>query len=159
PHPLKFVLLQHPQERHLSLGGQLSDLIEEQAPARGQLKAAQAPLQRSSKCPFLMPEQFRGDQGGRDGGTVYTDKSPRGARRAFVDGAGDEFFAGAGFPGDEYGGVSRGHLGDACQDRTKGWRGTNNLLKHRGLVEFLAQRDVLVLQAIFQVRNFFVSFL
>ena len=40
------VALQHPQERHLGLSRQIPDLIEEQAPARGQLKAAEAPLHR-----------------------------------------------------------------------------------------------------------------
>src|SRR5215469_9322944 len=49
PNPLEFVLLQHTQQRDLSVHGEFSDLIQEQRPAISRLKPSYSPLQRPSK--------------------------------------------------------------------------------------------------------------
>src|SRR5258708_7754879 len=53
-YPLKLSLLQDVQESNLGLHRKLSDLIQKYASSVCQLKAAKAPLERTSESPFLM---------------------------------------------------------------------------------------------------------
>src|SRR5262245_51429005 len=71
---LKFTLLQHAQERNSSFHREFTDLIQEDRPSISQFEAAQSSLQRSGKGSFLMTEQFRCDQSGRNRCTIYADE-------------------------------------------------------------------------------------
>ena len=73
----KFPLLQHAQERDLRLGREVADLVQEDRAAMGRFKTPQPPLQRPGEGAFLVPEQFGGDQRGRNGRAVHPDKGPR----------------------------------------------------------------------------------
>src|SRR5208282_4011517 len=68
-----------------------------------------------------------------------------------MDGAGDEFFTGPGFAGDENGGVGGSHFGYEGKHRLEGRRSTHDLLEHRGLVDFFAESHVLVLKSLFSL--------
>ena len=61
-HPLKFPLLQHSQECHLGIRGQLTDFIEENGSAVRQLKTAQPALRRAGERSFLVAKQLGGNQ-------------------------------------------------------------------------------------------------
>src|SRR5882672_10372827 len=60
----------------------------------------------------------------------------------------DEFFAGAGFAGDQNGRIAAGDLRHLRQDGGQRGRAADNLLEHRGLVDFLSKCNVLLLQFI-----------
>src|SRR5262249_27822055 len=72
PDTLKFVLLQHTQEGDLSLGGKLTDLVQKDRTAFGQLEATETSLNRARERTFLMPEQLRRDQRRRDRSAIHT---------------------------------------------------------------------------------------
>src|ERR1700686_3106715 len=65
-----------------------------------------------------------------------------------MNGPRDEFFAGAGFTGDQNRRIAAGDLRPLRQDRGQCGRAADNLFEHRGLVDFLSKRDVLLLQFI-----------
>src|SRR5882672_8521294 len=63
-----------------------------------------------------------------------------------MNGPRDEFFAGAGFAGDQNRRIGAGDLRHVRQDGGQRGRAADNLFEHRGLVDFLSKRDVLLLQ-------------
>src|SRR5882762_2481801 len=58
----------------------------------------------------------------------------------------DEFFAGAGFAGDQNRRIAAGDLRHVRQDGGQRGRPADDLFEHRGLVDFLSKRNVLLLQ-------------
>src|SRR5713101_4173914 len=60
----------------------------------------------------------------------------------------DEFFAGAGFAGDQNRRIAAGDLRHLGQDGGQRGRAADNLFEHRGLVDLLSKRNVLLLQFI-----------
>src|SRR6266850_600727 len=65
-----------------------------------------------------------------------------------MNGPRDEFFAGAGFACDQNRRVADGDLRHLRQDGGQRGRAADNLFEHRGLVDFLSKRNVLLLQFI-----------
>src|SRR5882672_1888458 len=65
-----------------------------------------------------------------------------------MNGPRDEFFAGAGFAGDQNRRIAAGDLRHLRQDGGQRGRAADNLFEHRGLVDFLSKRNVLLLQFI-----------
>src|SRR6267142_6612130 len=60
----------------------------------------------------------------------------------------DEFFAGAGFAGDQNCRIAGGDLRHLRQDGGQRGRAADNLFEHRGLVDFLSKRNVFLLQSL-----------
>src|ERR1700739_1175489 len=71
--------------------------------------------------------------------------------------AGDQLFACAGFTYDQDRRVRRSDLHDPREHSLEGGRGTDNLLKHEGLVDLLAECEVFVVKPISQMLNFLES--
>ena len=67
-----------------------------------------------------MAEDFTFDERLGDGGAVYGDEGTGFAGAEVVEGAGDEFLAGAAFAGDEHGDVGGGDLLDEAEDFAHG---------------------------------------
>ncbi len=63
-----------------------------------------------------------------------------------VNGARNQFLSRPGLAGDQSAGVGRSYLGYARKYRLQCARRSDNLLEHRCLIDFFAQRDILVLQ-------------
>ena len=78
-------------------------------------------------------------------------KAPRGTLRPSVDRTSDQFFARPGFAGDQNSGVGGSDLGYTREHRSQGRRSADDLLEHRCLIDFFAQRDVLVLESLFSL--------
>ena len=97
-----FAVLQHAQQFGLRRRGHLADFIEQQRAAVGEFKTSDAPFRRARKSPALVAENLALHQRFRNRRAVDGDKGPLGARRKFVNGARDDFFAGAGLTGDEH---------------------------------------------------------
>ena len=77
-------------------------------------------------------------------------KARAGSLRSFVDGAGNELFAGAGFARDEDCGVGWGDLGDPRKHHLQRVGRADDLLEHRGAVHFVSQGQVLSIQLILE---------
>ena len=68
---LEFPFLQNAQQGKLRVGRKIPDLVEEDRATVGELEAAYASGQRGRERSLLVAEQLRGDQRGRDRGTVH----------------------------------------------------------------------------------------
>ena len=68
-----------------------------------------------------------------------------------MNGAGDQLFAGAGFAQNEHRRIHRRHLRDLRQHFAQRFGGTDDLLEHRGVIDFLAQRQVFFLDPLFSL--------
>ena len=78
----------------------------------------------------------------RSGGAVEGEEGVEAARGAGVDGASDEFFAGAGFAGDEDGDIGGANFMNLFEDETHSAAGADeagefHLFKQAGRVEYL----------------------
>src|SRR5580658_6654059 len=97
-----------------------------------------------------MAEQLRGDQVTWDGCAIHTHKWACGAQGAPVHRAGNQFLACAGLARDQNSGIRGSDFGHAGKHRSESRRSSNNFLEHRRFIDFLAQRNVLLLQSLFR---------
>ena len=97
--------------------GQVANFVEEERPLMGQLQAPEALREGACEGTFLVAEEFAFQQAGRDGGAVERDKVVGMTRAEAVQGARQEFFAGASLTLEEHGGI--------------GWRHKLELREHR----------------------------
>src|SRR5579871_1096195 len=65
-----------------------------------------------------------------------------------MNGPRDEFLAGTGFAANQNRRITARDLGYSRQDRCERGRGADNLFEHRGLVNLLSKRNVLLLQSV-----------
>ena len=79
-------------ERHVT------NLVEKQRTARRELESPHAVGQRAGKGALSVTKQLAFEQFCRNGGAVNGNEGPGGALRLRVNGAGDDFLAGACFP-------------------------------------------------------------
>ncbi len=90
-----------------------------------------------------MAEDLAFHQGFRNRGAVDGDEWAGSARRKFVDAAGDNFFAGTSFAGDQHGsGTGCGHLDDA-HDFLHRFRSADEIAETTGFAELALQNSKL----------------
>ena len=114
--PLDVPLLQHAQQLGLGARGQVADLVEEDGAAVGLLEAADAPGLGAGEGAALVAEQLALQQRLGNGGAVDGDERLVGAVAVLVEGAGDEFLAGAGLAADQHRDRGGGHPADFLVD-------------------------------------------
>src|SRR5258705_9714856 len=142
-------LLQHTQQRHLRLGGQVADFIEENGAAVGGLESSQASLQRAREGALFVTEELRRNERLWYGRAVHPDERLGSPSRPLVNGARDELLAGTRFAQDEDRRIGRGDLRHLDQYRSQGCGRAHDLFKHGGAIDVFAQREILVLRALF----------
>jgi hypothetical protein len=99
---LEFSLLKDAQQLGLDTGGDLADFVQKNRSPMRQFEPAFPLVQGAGEGPFFMAEEFTFDEVFGDGGAVELDERGVGAGAFTVEGAGDEFFAGAAFALDEH---------------------------------------------------------
>ena len=87
---------------------QLADFVEEERAVVGEIHLADFAGAGSGEGAALVAEEFVFDQAFGDGGAVQCDEGLLAARREMVDGAREEFLAGAAFAEEQNGGVGGG---------------------------------------------------
>src|SRR5262245_9969490 len=105
PDPLKFSLLQHPQQFGLQVETQTAYLVEKQRARIRQLKFATMHLHRPGEGATLMAKELALDEMLRDGRTVHRHKGIPATLALLMNGPGNEFFPDATLPTDEYCGI------------------------------------------------------
>ena len=100
--PLDLPVLQHAQQPHLRRQRHLADLVEEDRAPVGPLEAAALAGQRAGEGALLVPEQLAVEKRVGDGAAVDRDERPVTARRAEVDGVGDDVLADPGLAGQQH---------------------------------------------------------
>ncbi len=85
------------------MGGRrhIADFVEKERAAVGLFKFADALICGAGKCPALMAEQFALEKLLGYGGAIDRKKGLLAAVAMMINGAGDEFLAGAAFTGDQ----------------------------------------------------------
>src|SRR6266849_4748389 len=97
----------------MGVGQEFAHFVQEYRSAISHFEAAKPTLRGSRESSLFMAEQFRGNQRGRKRGTIHTNEGTAGSLRSFVDGTGDEFFACAGFAGNQNGGAGWSDFGNS----------------------------------------------
>ena len=98
---IDFAFLQRAQQLDLHVEAQFADFVEEQRAAVGFLEFAQMLVAGAGERALLVAEQDGFDQVLRNGAAIDGDERLAGAFRRALDGAGDQFLAGAGFAFDQ----------------------------------------------------------
>ena len=112
---LDLALLEDAEELGLGLQGEIADLVQEEAPAVGQLEAADPPGEGAGEGALLVAEQLALDQSRGQGGAVELDQRLGRAAAVGVDRPRDQLLAGPRLAGDEHGGVGRRHPADLVE--------------------------------------------
>ncbi len=98
----ELAFLQHPQQARLRVGWHVADLVEEQRAAGGLLEAALAAIGRPGEGAALVAEQLALDQLARDRRHVDRHERARAPPAVVVQGARDQFLAGAALAVDHH---------------------------------------------------------
>ena len=134
---LEASFLQHAQQFHLRARGQVADFIEEDRAAVGLLEAADAARVRAGERAAFVAEEFALQQRLGDGGAVDGDERLLRAVAVLVDGARDQFLAGAGFAADEHGDRLGGDAANLLVDRLHGAAvADDSVARRRGAAHF-----------------------
>jgi len=134
----EFLFLEDAEEFDLGLGRDIADFIKKDGAAGGGFKAALAEGEGAGESAFFVPEKLAFDDGFGKGGAVKFDECAGFAGALFVERAGDEFLADAGFAADEDGGDAAGDLLNVEVNGAHGVRVADNEGgAHRGLDLFL----------------------
>ena len=118
--PLDRAFLQEAQQARLALERHVADFVEKQRAAVRGLDPADLALVRARECTALVAEQFGLQQRRRNGRAVHGDEGRVGAQRLLVDRRRRQLLAGAGFAGDEDGGVRVRDLADRREQPAHG---------------------------------------
>src|ERR1700720_1761291 len=126
--PLEFPLLENAQEGYLRLARELADFIQENRPAVGGLKPAQAPLKGSSERSFFMTEQLGRDKRMWNRGAIHSNERPGRTIRLFMNRARIYPFAVSRFAQEENRGARGCDASHVGQHSHQLLRRTHNLL-------------------------------
>ena len=138
----------------MQLQRDFADLVEEEGAAVREFEAADAVAHRAGEGAAHMAEEFALEQFARNGGAIDADERAVGAAGGFVDGAGDQFLAGAALAGDQHrGGGGRDEL-DLPQRLLDRSRLPDDAARIRLDADFLLQIGVFELQPLAQAVDF-----
>src|SRR3954467_2206041 len=132
--------------KKLGLHGQrhVADFVEEKRAAFRMLKLADVTISCSGERTFFVADKFGFDQLGRNRGAIQSDERPRSARTFLMNGAGNQFLAGAGFSENADAGVGDGNTIELCHDVLHGLASPDNFV----FSEALAKLKIFGLQAL-----------
>ena len=101
------VVFQNTQQFDLHRQRDVGQFVEKDRAAVGQSQQSRTRLGRAGERAVGVAEQFALDEVGIEGGDVDRQERPIAAGAVAMDGAGDQFLAGAAFAGDEHAGIAR----------------------------------------------------
>ena len=81
----------------LKFEGKVADFVEEERATVGEFEAADFLVDGAGEGATLVAEEFGFEKTAGNGGTIHFDEGAIAPRTEIMDGAGEEFFAGAGF--------------------------------------------------------------
>ena len=114
---LHLPVLQRTQQLHLHREGHVVDIIEKQRATLCQLEPARLVLDGTGECAAFVAEELRLDQAFGKERAAHGNKWLVAARTLMVQEIGDDFLAGAAFPGDDDAAVAAAHDLDEIEDR------------------------------------------
>src|SRR5258705_2231177 len=149
--PLKFAFLEHPQKFRLYFQGDLTNFVQKDAAAVGQLEPPDALRDRSGERALVVTKQFALDQAGREGGAIQFDECFAFSRAQIVNRAGDGFLSCSGLTVDQNGRIGWSDDFDLLQDFAKRLRLADDLAKVHLRSDLVLEVDLLADQLTLQV--------
>ncbi len=134
-----FAVLQDAEEFGLHGEGHVADFVEEEGAAVGVFEAALAVAAGVGEGSADVAEEFVFEGGFVEAGAVEGDEAFGAAAGVLVEGAGDEFLAGAGFAEDEDVDIGGGDLGDELEDALDGGGLADDAVDAEALVECVGE--------------------
>ncbi len=134
-----FSFLQDAVELHLHGEAHVADLVHEERAAVGGLKQAAAIFVCAGEGAAQVAEEFGFEQGFGKRAAIDGDEGRFGARAIFVDGAGDEFLAGAAFSGDQHAAGLRSDGFDQVEEIAHFGAGADDVIEAGEAAELAAQ--------------------
>ena len=117
---LEAALFEYAQEFGLDGQRQFADFVEEERAAVGQFHFADFARAGTGEGAAFVAEEFVFDQAFGNGGAIQRDEGLLAARGKMMDGAREEFFAGAAFAEQQHGGIGGGDALDLLADFADG---------------------------------------
>ena len=121
----------------------------------GEFEAADALGDGSGEGSFFVAEEFAFDQAGGDGGAVQFHEGRVGAAGEAMDGAGDQFFAGAGFTLNQDRGIGGCGGLNLLEDAAKGGAGADDFIEAVFAADFLFEINFFVFDMAAKLVYFF----
>jgi hypothetical protein len=146
--------LQHAKKFGLKFKGKVADFIEEESAAIGEFKAADFLTDGAGEGAALVAEEFGFEKTAGNGGAIDFDESAIAARAEIVDGAGEEFLAGARFAEEEDGGASGSGELDLGESSLERRTLTDNFLEIEFTANFFLEVELLFRELVFQSLDF-----
>ena len=138
----EFLFLQDAQEFGLQLERDVADFVQEKGAAIGELEAADFLVDGAGEGAAFVAEEFGFEQAGGNRGAIHFDEGALFARAEIVDGARDEFFAGAGFAEDENGAAGGRDEFDLRQTRANGGAVADDFFEIVGAANFFFEVEL-----------------
>ena len=127
--PLKLSVLKDAQQFRLQFGRDVSDFIQKKCALVCRFETTYFARHRTGESSSLVAEEFALKQSERDCCTIEFHEGRVGAAAEAMDGAGDQFLAGAGFTLNEDRGIGgRGGL-DLLENTTEGGSGADDFIE------------------------------
>ena len=138
----------------LELEGKVADFVEEEGAAVGELEATNFLADGAGESAAFVAEEFGFEKTTGNGGAIDFDEGAIAARAEIVDGAGEEFLAGAGFAEEQDGGAGGGGKFDLGEGALE--RGTlaNDFLKIEFTANFFFEVELFFGELVFQRFDF-----
>ena len=127
---IELTRLQHAQQLRLRLERKFAHLVQEKRTAIGELEASAALLGRAGEGALLVAEELALHQLARQRRTIHRHQRALAAPAGFMNGAGDQFLAGAGFPLNEHSAIRRRDLRDLLAQPPRGRRVAHHVVPH-----------------------------
>lgn len=137
-----FLFLEDAEQAALELGGHGPDFVEEQGAAVGVMEETVLVGDRAGEGALAMAEEFGFEEVFGEGGAIDGDEGGVVAAGIVVEGAGDEFLAGAAFAEDEDGGFGIGDAFDHAEDVLHALAGADDLGEAVFLAEFATEEGI-----------------
>src|SRR5579863_10221550 len=154
---LEFALLQDAQKLRLKLERDFSDLIEEDRPAMGQLKASYSLADRAREGAFFMAEKLALQQSRGNGCAIQFHEGIRFSRAEIVHGSSNQFLARARLAIDQHSGVGRRDGLNLSQNKLQSLAVSDDVLEMKLAADLGFQIDVLLREPVFELRYLSVS--
>ena len=147
-HALELVLLQHAQKLYLDVERQLTDFIEKDRSAIGELEASLLLLHGAGERPALMSKELALDQGGRQGAAIHFDHDRAFASTRSMNRTRDQLLARSSFAKEQHGRISFSDELDSPEDLLHRRRAPEDLAEVEVSVEGLTQIHVLTFELV-----------
>ena len=131
PHPAKFPGLQHPQQVNLHLHRNIAHFVKKEGSGIDHFKAALLGIFGVGEGAFLVAEELALQELIGEGPAVEGNEGSVTPRALGMDSTGHQFFTGAGFPGDQDGGIAFGHVDNGLEQLEHGRRLAHQVFKER----------------------------